>query len=76
VAYVTAGIPTDYWVDRGNRHNIVDLALAGWSGMKAVFGFVQICSQLLLAQPGGYRRIRLKHRQVKLMTWHLRWALP
>jgi sugar phosphate permease len=28
VIYVTAGIPIAYWADRGNRRNIVSLALA------------------------------------------------
>ena len=52
VIYVTAGIPIAYWADRGNRRNIVSLALAVWSGMTAVSGLVQNYSQLLLARIG------------------------
>ena len=50
--YVTAGIPIAYWADRGNRRNIVSLALAVWSGMTAVSGFVQSYGQLLAARIG------------------------
>ncbi len=52
VVYVTAGIPIAYWADRGNRRNIVSLALAVWSGMTAISGFVQNYTQLLLARLG------------------------
>jgi predicted MFS family arabinose efflux permease len=52
VIYVTAGIPIAYWADRGNRRNIVALALAVWSGMTALSGFVQNYTQLLLARLG------------------------
>jgi len=52
VIYVTAGIPIAYWADRGNRRNIVALALAVWSGMTAISGIVQNYSQLLLARLG------------------------
>ncbi len=52
VVYVTAGIPIAYWADRGNRRNIVSLALAVWSGMTALSGFVQNYTQLLLARLG------------------------
>ncbi len=52
VIYVTAGIPIAYWADRGNRRNIVALALAVWSGMTAISGLVQSYSQLLLARIG------------------------
>ena len=47
VVYVTAGIPIAYWADRGNRRNIVSLALAVWSGMTAISGFAQSYTQLL-----------------------------
>lgn len=50
--YVTAGIPIAYWADRGNRRNIVSLALAVWSGMTALSGFVQNYGQLLAARIG------------------------
>ena len=52
LVYVTAGIPIAYWADRGNRRNIVSLALAVWSGMTALSGFVQNYAQLLLARVG------------------------
>ncbi len=52
VIYVTAGIPIAYWADRGNRRNIVSLALAVWSGMTAISGFAQNYLQLLLARLG------------------------
>ena len=52
VIYVTAGIPIAYWADRGNRRNIVSLAVAVWSGMTAMSGFAQNFSQLLLARIG------------------------
>jgi predicted MFS family arabinose efflux permease len=52
VVYVTAGIPIAYWADRGNRRNIVSLAVAVWSGMTAVSGFAQNFTQLLLARVG------------------------
>lgn len=52
VVYVTAGIPIAYWADRGNRRNIVSLAVAVWSGMTALSGFAQNFSQLLMARVG------------------------
>lgn len=52
LVYVTAGIPIAYWADRGNRRNIVSMALAVWSGMTALSGFVQNYAQLLLARVG------------------------
>ncbi|MEE4277591.1 MAG: MFS transporter [Halieaceae bacterium] len=52
IFYVTAGIPIARWADRGNRRNIVALALFVWSGMTAVSGFVQNYAQLLLARIG------------------------
>ncbi len=50
--YVTAGIPIAWWADRGNRRNIVSLALAVWSGMTALSGFAQNYGQLLAARIG------------------------
>ncbi|PLW82841.1 MFS transporter [Kineobactrum sediminis] len=50
--YVTAGIPIAYWADRGNRRNIVSLALAVWSGMTALSAFTQNYGQLLAARIG------------------------
>ena len=52
VIYVTAGIPIAYWADRGNRKNIIALALAVWSGMTALSGMAQNYTQLLLARIG------------------------
>ena len=52
VVYVTAGIPIAYWADRGNRRNIVSLAVVVWSGMTAVSGFAQNFGQLLMARVG------------------------
>jgi len=50
--YVTAGIPIAYWADRGNRKNIISLALAVWSAMTAISGLAQNYTQLLLARIG------------------------
>ena len=50
--YVSAGIPIARWADRGNRRNIVALAVAIWSFMTAISGFVQNYTQLLLARIG------------------------
>ena len=52
LVYITAGIPIAYWADRGNRRNIVALAVTIWSGMTALSGFAQNYSQLLLARIG------------------------
>ena len=50
--YVTAGIPIAYWADRGNRKNIISLALFVWSGMTALSGLAQNYTHLLLARIG------------------------
>jgi len=50
--YVTAGIPIAYWADRGNRRNIIALAVTVWSGMTALSGMATNFSQLLLARVG------------------------
>ncbi len=52
VVYITAGIPIAYWADRGNRRNIIALAVAVWSGMTALSGLAQNYGQLLLARIG------------------------
>ena len=52
LVYITAGIPIAYWADRGNRRNIVALAVTVWSGMTALSGFAQNYLQLLLARIG------------------------
>ena len=50
--YVTMGIPIARLADRSNRKNIIALALAVWSAMTAISGFVQNYWQLLLARIG------------------------
>ena len=52
LVYVTAGIPIAYWADRGNRKNIIAIALAVWSGMTALSGLAQNYVQLLAARVG------------------------
>jgi len=52
LVYITAGIPIAYWADRGNRRNIIALAVTIWSGMTALSGFAQNFVQLLLARIG------------------------
>ncbi len=52
LVYITAGIPIAYWADRGNRRNIISLAVAAWSGMTALSGFAQNYAQLLMARIG------------------------
>lgn len=50
--YVTAGIPIARWADRGNRRNIVALAIGTWSLMTAISALVQNYTQLLAARVG------------------------
>ena len=50
--YVTAGIPIARWADRGNRRNIVALAIGTWSTMPAISGLAQNYLQLFLARIG------------------------
>lgn len=50
--YATFGIPIAIWADRGNRRNILSLALAIWSGMTALSGLAQNYWQLLAARMG------------------------
>lgn len=52
VFYVTAGIPIAYWADRGNRRNIIALALTIWSAMTAFTGLVQNYVQMVIARIG------------------------
>ena len=52
LVYITAGIPIAYWADRGNRRNIIALAVTVWSGMTALSGFAQSYLQLLFARVG------------------------
>jgi predicted MFS family arabinose efflux permease len=50
--YATLGIPVAMWADRGNRRNIIALALTVWSGMTALSGLSQSYWQLLVARMG------------------------
>lgn len=50
--YVSAGIPIARWADKGNRRNIVSLAVGTWSFMTAVSGLVGNYAQLLVARIG------------------------
>ena len=50
--YATLGIPVAMWADRGNRRNIIALALTVWSGMTALTGFAQNFWHLFLARMG------------------------
>lgn len=52
IFYVTLGIPIARWADKGNRKNIVALALSVWSLMTVVCGFVTNFFQLALARIG------------------------
>ncbi|MFT7128372.1 MAG: putative MFS family arabinose efflux permease [Gammaproteobacteria bacterium] len=52
VIYVVAGIPIARMADKGNRRNIVTIALVVWSGMTAISGLSQNYWQLLLARIG------------------------
>ncbi len=50
--YATLGIPVAMWADRGNRRNIIALALTVWSGMTALSGFAGNFWHLLIARMG------------------------
>lgn len=50
--YATLGIPVAIWADRGNRRNIIALALTVWSAMTALCGLAQNFWHLLLARMG------------------------
>ena len=52
VFYATFGIPIALWADRGNRRNILSLALAVWSGMTALSGLALTFWHLLVARMG------------------------
>lgn len=52
IFYATLGLPVARWADRGNRVNIIGIALALWSAMTAVCGLAQNFVQLLLARIG------------------------
>jgi MFS family permease len=50
--YTVMGIPIARWADRGNRRNIIALALLVWSGMTVLTGFARSFSQLALCRIG------------------------
>jgi predicted MFS family arabinose efflux permease len=50
--YTLLGIPIAMWADRGERKNIVALALLVWSAMTAVTGMATSFATLLLARIG------------------------
>ena len=52
IFYATLGLPVARWADKGNRVNIIGIALALWSAMTAVCGLAQNFVQLLLARIG------------------------
>ena len=50
--YTVAGIPIARFADRGNRRNIIAVALVIWSGMTVASGLARNYLQLLLARIG------------------------
>ncbi|MGB3808544.1 MAG: MFS transporter [Parvibaculum sp.] len=50
--YATLGIPIAMWADRGNRRNIIALAVTIWSAMTAACGLAGNFTQLLVARIG------------------------
>ncbi|HEY4344810.1 MAG TPA: MFS transporter [Parvibaculum sp.] len=52
IFYATLGVPIAMWADRGNRRNIITLALTIFSGMTVVCGFVTSFAQLAFARIG------------------------
>ncbi len=52
VFYAVCGIPIARWADRGNRRNIITLALVVWSAMTALSGAAQNFIHLFLARIG------------------------
>lgn len=52
IFYATLGIPMAMWADRGNRRNIITLALTVWSGMTLLCGLAAGFWQLALARIG------------------------
>ena len=52
IFYATLGLPVARLADKGNRVNIIAIALALWSAMTAVCGLAQNFVQLLLARIG------------------------
>lgn len=52
IFYTFLGIPIALWADKGNRRNIVSLAILVWSMMTAVTGFARNFWMLLAARIG------------------------
>lgn len=52
VLYSTIGIPVAKWADRGNRRNILTLAITIWSALTALCGLAQSFSHLILTRVG------------------------
>ncbi len=52
IFYATLGMPIAMWADRGNRRNIIGLAVAVWSGMTLLCGLAGSFVQLALARIG------------------------
>ena len=50
--YSTMGIPIAAWADRGNRRNVLALAVAVWSGMTALCGMAANFAMLFAARVG------------------------
>jgi predicted MFS family arabinose efflux permease len=50
--YATLGLPIAIWADRGNRRNIIALAITVWSAMTALCGLAQSFTQLALYRIG------------------------
>ena len=50
--YATLGIPIALWADRGNRRNLISLALLIWSAMTALSGLAQNFLHLAVARIG------------------------
>ncbi len=50
--YAVMGIPIALWADRGNRRNLIAVALAVWSLMTALSGLAQNFAHLALARIG------------------------
>lgn len=50
--YAVLGMPIAMWADRGNRRNLISLALAIWSVMTALSGLAQNFAHLALARVG------------------------
>jgi len=50
--YATLGMPIARWADRGNRRNLISLALAIWSSMTALSGVATSFWTLLVARIG------------------------